>query len=388
MNIKYSIREKGIHWKYSVVYEYFQEEKTVGAYVKEYGAFRKKLYDKLQNSGVQSNELHRFIFGEEYSSRWGWNSHDEIEIDEQDIPRIKEVLQLLRSTYDETLEEALNEKQYHYIFTFDPDFNTLDEIQKLFTKKGLRPLATPLFTLKIDKDWGFQDVYTTIDIPEELNKIGILKAPYFLSDSLRVDFYRKESKVLEISYPEIESRVKKIIEKEVPGFIKHFATVIHNLTTFQPIHIQDTIALDQEQKEILRRKGDSEPLCSISYLIEQKAYYDGQPTIEAYLDLSDDELEWLAGRTIHSFTEERNSIQPLRFSETHIKIPMSDKALTCPEVVIAFLKAYQNKVVKSLLEHAPTERKPLRRKFSGNIEMSPETKERLAPLLIEVKLTK
>jgi len=66
---------------------------------------------------------------------------------------------------------------------------------------------------------------------------------------------------------------------------------------------------------------------------------------------------------------------------------MSDKVLTCPEVVIAFLKAYQNKVVKSLLEHAPTERKPLRRKFSGNLEMSPETKERLAPLLIEVKLT-
>jgi len=346
------------------------------------------LEDKLWSSGVQGSEIHKFIFGQEYSSRWGWSERNNIEVDEQDIPRIKEILQLLRQAYDETLEEALNERQYHYIFEFDPDFNTLDEIQKLFTEKGLRPLVTPLFTLKIDKDWGFQDVCTTIDIPEELNEIGILKAPYFLSDSLRVDFYRKEIKDLEIPYPEIESRVKKIIEEEVPGFIKHFAIVIHNITTFQPIHIQKTIALDQEQKEILRRKGDSEPLCSISCLIEQKTYYDGQPTIEAYLDLSDDELEWLRGRTIHSFAEERNSIQPSRFSETHIKIPMSDKVLTCPEVVIAFLKAYQNKVVKSLLEHAPTEKKPLRKKFSGNLEMSPETKERLAPLLIEVKLTK
>ena len=387
MDIKYFIKEKGIHWEYSVVYEYLQEETDVGAHIKDSDAFRKRLEDKLQNLGVQNSEIHRFIFRQKYSSRWGWSERNSIEIDEQDIPRIKEVLQLLRSTYDETLEEALNEKQYHYIFTFDPDFNTLDEIQKLFTKKGLRPLATPLFTLKIDKDWGFQDVYTTIDIPEELNKIGILKAPYFLSDSLRVDFYRKESKVLEVSYPEIESRVKKIMEEEVPEFIKHFATVIHNLITFQPIHIQDTIALDQEQKEILRIKGNSEPLCSISYLIEQKAYYDEQPTIEAYLDLSDDELEWLRGRTIHSFAEERNSIQPLRFSEPHIKIPMSEKVLTCPEVVIAFLKAYQNKVAKSLLEHAPTERKPLRRKFSGNLEMSSETKERLAPLLVEVKLS-
>jgi len=164
-----------------------------------------------------------------------------------------------------------------------------------------------------------------------------------------------------------------------------------NLTTiaFQPIHIQDTIALDQEQKEILRKKGDQEPLCSISYLIEQKAYYDNQPSIKAYLDFSDDELEWLRGRTIHFFAGERNSIQPLRFSdsETHIEIPMSDKVLTPIEDVIAFLKAYQNKVVKSLLEHAPTERKPLRRKFSGIIAMSPETKERLAPLLVEVKLS-
>ncbi len=387
MNIKYSIREKGIHWEYSVVYEYLQEERAVGAYVKEDSAFLGKLYDKLQNSGVQNSEIHKFIFGEEYSSRWGWSERNNIEIDEQDIPRIKEVLQVLRQAYDETLEEALNEKQYHYIFTFDSDSNTLDEIQKVLMKKSLQPLITPLFTLKIDKDWGFRDVCTTLEIPEELNKIGILKAPYFLSDSLRVDFYRKESKVLEISYLEIESRVKKIIEEEVPGFIKHFATVIHNITTFQPIHIQDTIALDQEQKEILRRKGDSEPLCSISYLIEQKTYYDGQLTIEAYLDLSDDELEWLRGRTIHSFVDERNSIQPLRFSETHIKIPMSDKVLTCPEVVIAFLKAYQNKVVKAISEHAPTERKPLRRKFSGNIEMSPETKERLAPLLVEVKLS-
>jgi len=387
MNIKYSIREKEIHWEYSVVYEYLQEERTVGAYVKEYSAFREKLYDKLQNSGVQNSEIHRFIFGEEYSSRWGWSERNNIEIDEQDIPRIKDVLGLLRKVYDETLEGALNEKQYHYIFTFDPDSNTLDEIQKFFTKKGLRPLVTPLFALKIDKDWGFQDVCTTLEIPEELNKIGILKAPPFHSDSLRVNFYRKESKVLEISYPEIESHVRKIIEEEVPEFLKHFATVIHNITTFQPIDIQGTIMLSHEQKEILRKKGDSEPLCSISYLIEQKAYYDGQPTIEAYLDLSDDELEWLRGRTIHSFAEERNSIQPLRFSEPHIKIPMSDKVLTCPEVVIAFLKAYQNKVVKSLLEHAPTEKKPLRRKFSGNIEMSPETKEKLAPLLVEVQLT-
>ena len=112
MNIKYFIKEKGIHWEYSVVYEYLQEETDVGAHVKDSVAFRKKLEDKLWSSGVQGSEIHKFIFGQEYSSRWGWSERNNIEVDEQDIPRIKEILQLLRQAYDETLEEALRSEEH------------------------------------------------------------------------------------------------------------------------------------------------------------------------------------------------------------------------------------------------------------------------------------
>lgn len=384
MDIKYLIREKGKHWKYSVHYEYLPEEEAVGAWVRD---DNRRLIGKLYDLGVTNEEFHRFILLKEYLSRWGWCSRSSIEVDEQDIPRIKEVLGLLRKVYDETLEEALRNKPYYCVFDFDPDPATLREIEQFFKEKNLQLTTNYLIKLKIDKKWGFEPAETEVIVAKELKAMNLSKAPSFKSNSLRFDFWGNAYSEISVPYAKIESEVERIIKEDMPEFLKHFATVIHNSVTFQPINIQDSIVLGQEQKEMLMLKGDSEPLCLIKYMIKQETFYDGQPTIEAALDLSDDEFEWLEGRTIHTFSDSENLIKPLNFSGSHLEIPIKVKVSTCPEVMIAFLKAYQGKVVKAISEHAPTEKKPSRRNVSGNLAMSPETKEKLAPLLIEMRLT-